>query len=130
MIDSLRRIFAILRKETVQLLRDRLSFGMVFGLPVMQLLLFGYAITRTKEPYSSRVRELAESIFEVMMVMAQGVLKLLPYGVFALMVKVVAGTGFGVFKESLRLLWTCLMEAPELAARRRTKQLQADRTAS
>jgi len=39
-------------------------------------------------------------------------------------------SGFGVFKESLRLLWTCLMEAPELTARRRTKQLQAGRTAS
>jgi len=34
-------------------------------------------------------------------------------------------SGFGVFKESLRLLWTCLMEAPEVAARRRTKQLRA-----
>jgi uncharacterized protein (DUF362 family) len=34
-------------------------------------------------------------------------------------------TGFGVFKESLRLLWTCFKEAPEIAARRRTKQLHA-----
>jgi len=34
-------------------------------------------------------------------------------------------TGFAVFKESLRLLWTCFKEAPEVAARRRTKQLKA-----
>jgi ABC-2 type transport system permease protein len=39
-------VLAIARKEVRQLLRDRLTFGMVFGLPVMQLLLFGYAINQ------------------------------------------------------------------------------------
>ena len=43
---SIGRILAIARKEVRQLLRDRLTFGMVFGLPVMQLLLFGYAINQ------------------------------------------------------------------------------------
>jgi ABC-2 type transport system permease protein len=43
---SLGRILAIARKEVRQLLRDRLTFGMVFGIPVMQLLLFGYAINQ------------------------------------------------------------------------------------
>ncbi|MBL8327930.1 MAG: ABC transporter permease [Rubrivivax sp.] len=38
------RILAVLLKEFVQLRRDRLSFGMMIGVPVMQLLLFGYAI--------------------------------------------------------------------------------------
>ena len=38
------RILAILVKEVRQLRRDRLTFGMVVGLPVMQMLLFGYAI--------------------------------------------------------------------------------------
>ncbi len=61
MIDSLRRIFAILRKETVQLLRDRLSFGMVFGLPVMQLLLFGYAINQDVRHLSAGVADLADT---------------------------------------------------------------------
>ena len=41
---SLSRILAVLRKEVRQLRRDRLTFGMVVGLPVMQMLLFGYAI--------------------------------------------------------------------------------------
>ena len=41
---SLSRIIAVLRKEVRQLRRDRLTFGMVVGLPVMQMLLFGYAI--------------------------------------------------------------------------------------
>ena len=35
---------AILKKEVRQLRRDRLTFGMVVGLPVIQMLLFGYAI--------------------------------------------------------------------------------------
>jgi len=41
---SLSRLGAIIRKEVLQLSRDRLTFGMVFGLPIIQILLFGYAI--------------------------------------------------------------------------------------
>jgi len=41
---SLSRMGAIIKKEVRQLRRDRLTFGMVFGLPVIQILLFGYAI--------------------------------------------------------------------------------------
>jgi len=69
-------------------------------------LLFGFFITRTPEPHGSRARQLIESLFEVMMKMAEGVLKLLPYGVFALLVKVVASTGFGVFKPLLLYMVT------------------------
>jgi ABC-2 type transport system permease protein len=43
---SLGRIFAIVHKEVLQLLRDRLTFGMVIGIPLMQTLLFGYAINQ------------------------------------------------------------------------------------
>jgi ABC-2 type transport system permease protein len=39
-----RRLGAITAKEVRQLARDRLTFAMMFGLPIMQLLLFGYAI--------------------------------------------------------------------------------------
>jgi ABC-2 type transport system permease protein len=38
------RLLAIAWKELVQLRRDRLTFAMMVGLPIMQLLLFGYAI--------------------------------------------------------------------------------------
>jgi len=38
------RIMAVLRKEFLQLSRDRLTFGMIVGIPLMQLLMFGYAI--------------------------------------------------------------------------------------
>ncbi|MDA1370961.1 MAG: ABC transporter permease [Proteobacteria bacterium] len=41
---SLIRIFAIMHKEFLQLGRDRLTFGMIVGIPLIQLLMFGYAI--------------------------------------------------------------------------------------
>ena len=41
---SLRHILAIVRKELLQLRRDRLTFGMIVMIPLIQLILFGYAI--------------------------------------------------------------------------------------
>ena len=41
---SLSRILAVLAKEFTQLVRDRLTYAMILGIPVIQLLLFGYAI--------------------------------------------------------------------------------------
>lgn len=38
------RIAAVLIKEFIQLRRDRLTFGMMIGIPIMQLVLFGFAI--------------------------------------------------------------------------------------
>ena len=43
-MNSLSRLAAIIRKEVRQLRRDRLTFGMVVGLPIIQMLLFGFAI--------------------------------------------------------------------------------------
>ncbi len=40
----MRRLLAIAWKELVQLRRDRMTFGMMVGIPVIQLLVFGYAI--------------------------------------------------------------------------------------
>ncbi|MBF7729649.1 ABC transporter permease [Pseudomonas sp. N040] len=41
---SLQRLGAIVVKELRQLRRDRLTFAMIVGIPVMQLVLFGFAI--------------------------------------------------------------------------------------
>lgn len=41
---NLTRLFAIVLKELRQLRRDRLTFGMILGIPTLQLLLFGFAI--------------------------------------------------------------------------------------
>ena len=41
---SLRRLWAIVLKELRQMRRDRVTLAMIVGIPVMQLVLFGYAI--------------------------------------------------------------------------------------
>ncbi|MCA8902319.1 MAG: ABC transporter permease [Hyphomonas sp.] len=41
---SLNRILAVFLKETVQMRRDRLTFAMMLGIPLVQLVLFGFAI--------------------------------------------------------------------------------------
>jgi ABC-2 type transport system permease protein len=41
---SWQRWLGIIVKEFIQLRRDRLTFGMIIGIPVLQLILFGYAI--------------------------------------------------------------------------------------
>ncbi|MEQ1899322.1 MAG: ABC transporter permease [Devosia sp.] len=41
---SLRRFGAVLFKEFIQMRRDRVTFGMMIGLPIVQLMLFGFAI--------------------------------------------------------------------------------------
>jgi ABC-2 type transport system permease protein len=41
---SWRRVWAVLIKEFTQLKRERLTFAMVLGIPILQLILFGYAI--------------------------------------------------------------------------------------
>src|SRR5881394_1192429 len=41
------RSYAMLVKEFIQLRRDRVSFAMIVMLPVMQLVLFGFAINTT-----------------------------------------------------------------------------------
>ena len=43
----LRRSYAMLIKEFIQLRRDRVSFIMIIMIPLMQLMLFGYAINTT-----------------------------------------------------------------------------------
>ncbi|TDX27981.1 ABC-2 type transport system permease protein [Rhodovulum visakhapatnamense] len=41
---SFGRLMALLAKETIQMRRDRLTFGMMLGIPLVQLMLFGFAI--------------------------------------------------------------------------------------
>ena len=41
---NFRRLFAVLIKEFRQMRRDRMTLAMIIGIPIMQLILFGYAI--------------------------------------------------------------------------------------
>ena len=38
------RVVAVMVKETIQMRRDRLTFAMIIGVPIIQLILFGFAI--------------------------------------------------------------------------------------
>ncbi|MDD2511094.1 MAG: ABC transporter permease, partial [Syntrophomonas sp.] len=38
------RIFAVIKKEFIQMKRDRMTLALIFMIPLIQLLLFGYAI--------------------------------------------------------------------------------------
>src|SRR3954470_23392102 len=65
------RSYAMLVKEFIQLRRDRVSFAMIVMLPVMQLVLFGFAINTTPHnlPAAVLVQEdsdLARSILKAM----------------------------------------------------------------
>lgn len=67
----LRRCYAMLVKEFIQLRRDRVSFAMIVMLPVMQLMLFGYAINTTPRNLPSAVllqedSDLARSILKAL----------------------------------------------------------------
>ena len=46
-MNALLRIYAIFSKELTQLKRDKMTFGMVVMIPLIQLMLFGYAINTT-----------------------------------------------------------------------------------
>ncbi|MGH8371594.1 MAG: ABC transporter permease [Gammaproteobacteria bacterium] len=61
MRDSLLRIFAVVSKEIRQLQRDRLTFGMIIGIPLLQVLLFGYAINTDVRHLRAGVTDLANT---------------------------------------------------------------------
>jgi len=61
MTDFWRRLWAVMRKEIWQLKRDRLTFGMIFGIPAMQILMFGYAINTDVRHISTAVVDQANT---------------------------------------------------------------------
>jgi ABC-2 type transport system permease protein len=58
---SFRRLGAVARKEVRQLSRDRVTFGMIVGVPLMQILLFGYAINFDVRNLATVVQDQANS---------------------------------------------------------------------
>jgi len=61
MLGSLQRIVAIAAKEVKQLQRDRITFGMIVGIPVLQIVLFGYAINLDVRDLDAAVADLADT---------------------------------------------------------------------
>jgi ABC-2 type transport system permease protein len=68
-VKSLQRIFAIVMKELRQLGRDRLTFGMIVGIPALQLVLFGYAINMDVRHLSAGVADLSQTALSRQLVM-------------------------------------------------------------
>jgi ABC-2 type transport system permease protein len=57
------RVLAVLAKEFIQLTRDRLTYAMLLGVPVVQLLLFGYAINTDPKQLPTAVLVQENSVF-------------------------------------------------------------------
>jgi ABC-2 type transport system permease protein len=60
---SFGRFVAIMVKEFVQMRRDRLTFAMIIGIPIMQLILFGFAINSDPKALPAVVRSADNSAF-------------------------------------------------------------------
>ena len=57
------RFFAIVLKEFIQMRRDRLTFGMMVGIPMIQLILFGFAINSNPKHLPTAVYAVDNSPF-------------------------------------------------------------------
>ena len=69
-ILSLRRLFAILAKEFIQMRRDRITFAMMLGVPLMQLVLFGFAINNDPKGLPAALVSLSNDHYSRAMVTA------------------------------------------------------------
>ena len=56
-----RRLAAIVTKEFLQLSRDRMSIAMIVGIPMMQILIFGYGINYDVRNVRTGVADLADT---------------------------------------------------------------------
>ncbi len=56
-----RRTFAVMLKELRQMRRDRITLAMIVGIPVMQLVLFGYAINMNLRGLSAGIADQANT---------------------------------------------------------------------
>ena len=73
-----RRTLAVMVKEIRQLRRDRITFAMVLGIPIIQLLLFGYAINTNLRGLDAAIADMANtsgSRAVVMDMLATGLVK-------------------------------------------------------
>ena len=71
--------------------------GQMLGL-IFFSLLFGFFMTKIEHPGASTIYNFWDAIYNVMMLITDWVMKFAPIGVFALVAKVVASTGFDAFK--------------------------------
>ena len=81
--------------------------GKMLGL-IFFSLLFGYFMTRVAGSPGQMLKDFWQGVFEVMMKITEWVMKFAPIGVFALVAKVVASTGFAAFEPLMAFFFTVL----------------------
>jgi ABC-2 type transport system permease protein len=69
---SVYRWWAIVTKEFLQLRRDRITFAMIVGIPIIQLVLFGYAINSDPKNMPTAVLSYDRSEFTRALIQAMG----------------------------------------------------------
>ncbi len=82
--------------------------GQLLGL-IFFSLLFAIFMTRVQHPYANALLTFWQGVFDVMMQITDWVLKFAPIGVFALVAKVVATTGFAAFQPLLVFFFSVLL---------------------
>jgi ABC-2 type transport system permease protein len=60
---TLHRLWAMVLKEFIQMRRDRVTFGMMVGIPLMQLMLFGFAINSDPRHLPTAIRSADQGPF-------------------------------------------------------------------
>ncbi|MDH5435497.1 MAG: dicarboxylate/amino acid:cation symporter [Gammaproteobacteria bacterium] len=82
--------------------------GQLLGL-IFFCLLFGYFVSKVHDQYTKVMTDFWQGIFEIMMRITDWVMKFAPLGVFALVAKVVATTGFAAFQPLMMFMLTVLL---------------------
>ncbi len=81
--------------------------GQMLGL-IFFSLLFGYFVTQLQGELKTSTQSFFEGVFEVMMKITDLIMRFAPIGVFALVAKVVATSGIGVFESLLKFFLVVL----------------------
>ncbi len=82
--------------------------GQMLGL-IFFSLLFGYFMANLKGPQGEAQRNFWQGTFDIMMKITDLIMKFAPYGVFGLVAKVIASTGFSAFAPLAIFFFTVLM---------------------
>lgn len=67
---NVRRFGAVVVKEFIQMRRDRMTFGMMIGMPLLQLILFGFAINSDPKNLPTAIYDADRSVFSRSIAMA------------------------------------------------------------
>ena len=81
--------------------------GQLLGL-IFFCLLFGFFVTRVRDRYTDVLINFWQGVFEVMMLITNWVMRFAPLGVFALVAKVVADTGYSAIEPLSLFMLTVL----------------------